>query len=106
MTSAEEISKLTQELKSSEEKTRLIMANIPVGLIVMRGDGTIEAANSKIETLFQHKRSALAKKPLAILFPEGAIANTSANGCTTRQAFGRKADGQRFPCEVTEIEVE
>lgn len=142
MNSSEQIDKLTQELKSSEEKTRLIMANIPVGLIVLRSDGTIEAANSKIEELFNHKRSALAKKPLNILFPDlpeefyslSAVAglpgitssfksnssnsketssnpNTSStpqksNLCPTQNVFGLKSDGQRFPCEVAEVEVD
>lgn len=131
MNISEQIDKLTQELKSSEEKTRLIMANIPVGLIVLRSDSTIEAANSKIEELFGHKRSGLAKQPLNVLFPDlpGAfpslaavsglpgigrnqekITNTlqkpNTNHCSSQSIFGLKAGGQRFPCEATEVEVD
>lgn len=146
MNTREQIDKLTQELKSSEEKTRLIMANIPVGLIVLRGDGKIEAANSKIEEMFHHKRSRLAQQPVSIIFPalpeefpsleavtglagiqrvpgktnqqvsnaqeiikeekKNAQGKTLTDQSSTQILFGLKADGQRFPCEVTEVEVD
>ncbi len=107
-----QIQQLKQELKSSEDRTRLIMANIPAGLLVVN-NGMIEAANIVIERMFGFSRLALAQKSLSLLFPD--IDTASFQSCsyleetvaaqTGSQHFGRKSDGKRFPCEITAVSV-
>lgn len=107
-----EIEKLQQELKSSEDRTRLIMASIPAGFLVVNGC-IIEAANSVIERLFGFSRAELAQQPLTLLFP-GIDVETMAWSCESDDAaaahkavqfFARKVDGRLFPCEITTISV-
>jgi len=105
------IEQLKQELKSSELRTRQIMANIPAGLLVVN-QGTIEAANSVIERMFNCQRSELARKPLSLLFPElenqpghPILQYDESTPSSEAHLYGCKKDGQRFPCEVTRVAV-
>lgn len=98
---SQRVEELEQQLRLSEERSRLILASLPVGLIIARKDCTIEAANTVIETLFGFERADLARQHLSMLLP-GLDATALA---TSRDIFGRKNSGDLFPANVTMLET-
>ncbi len=97
-----QISQLRREIESSEQRTSLIMTNIPVGFLLTRLDSIMEAGNSIVEDMFGYPRGRLVNQPLSLLFPDLVELEESSNPI---QLFGLSADGRRFPAEVRRISV-
>ncbi len=92
---------LEHQLRSSEERSRLILANLPNGLIIARKDFTVEAANSVIESMFGYERTELARRHLSILLPGFDASNAG----KSIDIFGRKKSGDLFPASITILET-
>ncbi len=64
------IEKLSKTLETIQGRTRKILTSLPLGLLVLNEQMTIEAANSRIEQIFSYAPRELAGQNIKFLFPE------------------------------------
>ena len=56
--------------KALEERFRRVVAAAPVGMMILKPDGTIDVVNAWVESAFGHASQDLAGKPIGTLIPE------------------------------------
>jgi len=64
------INKMSQTLDTIQSRTRKILTSLPLGLLVLDEDLTIEASNSRIQQIFSYTPRELAGQNIKFLFPE------------------------------------
>ncbi|MBY0551897.1 MAG: PAS domain S-box protein [Candidatus Obscuribacterales bacterium] len=102
--------KRTEELlRDSEARTRSIIESMPVGLLILDGEGRIQLTNPQMETMFGFKGEELLGEYMSSLFPKAAefsSRNFSAGGCEKLIGRVREFDAQRkngdiFPAQLS-----
>src|SRR5262249_20012879 len=66
---ASELDKAMQGLKASEERTRLVIENMPVGVVTVDETGRIESINPRTEAIFDCKANELVGKNIETMLP-------------------------------------
>ncbi|HEY9715064.1 MAG TPA: PAS domain S-box protein, partial [Chroococcales cyanobacterium] len=96
-------------LKASEERIRLILTEMPVGLIITDHNGVIEFVNKMTEEMFGYVQVALLGENLMKLLPPTKAMEAPAFMATVypscighiRELMGKKANQERFPVEFS-----
>ncbi len=102
---------LTQAALASEERTRSVIENMPVGIIIIGEENLIEALNPAAEQLFACSSRDAKNKPLTELLPENPAqkSHKSTNEVklgllkaelASADSKGRRSNGVIFPAEV------
>ena len=102
--------KRTEELlRDSEARTRSIIESMPVGLLILDGEGRIQLTNPQMETMFGFRGEELLGEFMSSLFPkavEFSPRNFSAGACEKLIGRVREFDAQRkngdiFPAQLS-----
>ena len=89
-----------EEIARTEEQFRAVLEGAPDAMLITSGDGTIELANSRVDALFGHARTALIRKNIRALIPGWEPNPGSAAQAETRMT-GVRQDGSSFPAQIT-----
>jgi PAS domain S-box-containing protein len=90
-----------EEIARTEEQFRAVLEGAPDAMLITSGDGAIELANSRVDALFGHARTALIRKNIRALIPGwgpdpgGGMAQAETRMTAVRQ------DGSSFPAQIT-----
>lgn len=95
------VKQLEQEIELSHERTSLILSTMPVALMLVKTDGTIEVTNRLVEDMFGYSRKELFAKPIADLFIDLKLDSKIAN----QERFARRANGEQFPTQISVARV-
>lgn len=88
---------LSTRLETIQNRTRKILTSLPIGLLILNDESKIEAANSRIEGIFNYTPRELAGQNIKFLFPElEKIEIDSAQ----RRVSAIKKDQERITCEI------
>lgn len=93
---------LQEEIAASKSKIRLLLATIPVGLILIRTNGSIEVVNTVAQEMFGFSRLAIADQPVKTLFPHIERIDLQKPSFETE---ARHENGTTFPVEISYTEV-
>jgi|AGTN01.2.fsa_nt_gi PAS domain S-box len=96
------ITELENELKDSQRRTQIVLANVPMGVLLLHRDGRIDAANKVIERMFGYSRGDIAEKRFDFLLPK--LEKLEPNLATT-ETLARNADNNFFPVEISTMEL-
>lgn len=107
----------TTDLQSSEARTRAIVDAAIDAVISLDADGNVESLNPAAEHLFGYRSDAIAGKSICLIMPD-PIPDTQVDQMTssgrrhvrkvlgtTREAEGRRKNGETFPIELSVSEV-
>lgn len=99
---------LVRRLISTSARLDAILDQVPAGVIISDGAGTIEAANRTAERLFGHAGGALQGRALdSLLQPaEARPAEAAVAAAAAVAAVAVRGDGASFPAEVISSELE
>jgi PAS domain S-box-containing protein len=90
-----------EEIARAEEQFRAVLEGAPDAMLITSGDGTIELANSRVDALFGHARTALLRKNIRALIPGwGPDPGGGVEPAETRMTAIRQ-DGSSFPAQIT-----
>jgi PAS domain S-box-containing protein len=96
-------------LRLNEDRMRLIVNTMPVGLMVIDARGNVESFNPAAQLMFQQENSELSGQPFSQLFDAGTT-NAAINFVSDlslfpptkpRELTGLRKDGTTFPIELT-----
>ncbi|MBX9950786.1 MAG: PAS domain S-box protein [Candidatus Obscuribacterales bacterium] len=98
-----------EAIRSSEARIRFIIANMPVGLVLLSPQGEIELVNSAMDDMFKFEPGELVGKPFGMLFQRKADQSEVEVWETLRErAIGHihermaeQKDGNTFPSHLT-----
>lgn len=98
----------TEILRASEERTKGIIENMPLGLILIEHGGAIVSVNPQTETIFQCSSAQLVGRNISELFAQkGSTDSPSFMSMITQRALGHAVEleavrksGHRFPAEI------
>jgi PAS domain S-box-containing protein len=100
-------------LRKSEEKFRGLLESAPDAMVVVDGNGLIEAVNTQLERLFRYQRRELIGQPVETLLPpryhaahivhrEGYMASPQVRPMGVGlELAGRRKDGSEFPVDMS-----
>ena len=90
-----------EEIARTEKRFRAVLEGAPDAMLITSGDGTIELANSRVDALFGHARTALIRENIRALIPGwGSDPNGGVAQAETRMTAVRQ-DGSSFPAQIT-----
>ena len=95
------VKQLESEIALSHERTSLILSNLPVGLLLLKDDQTIDVTNRLIESIFGYSRKQLFGKHISFLYPDLEL-NASVSNL---ERFACRANGEKFPTQLTVTSV-
>lgn len=106
---ADQLTEAMSKLRASEERTRLVIEHMPVGVITIDGSGIIESINPRTEEIFVCSPADMVDKRLDVMFPgtseDGAESFVSARFAKamgkTVDAEAKRTSGERFPAEIS-----
>ena len=97
-------------LDSHESLTLGSLEWLPVGMLLVRSDGTVVFANRKVEELFGHTRADLVGQPVELLLPAwfepSSSSHPEADPGTVRALYGRHRSGSQLALEVESRSME
>jgi PAS domain S-box-containing protein len=104
----------TEAIIESEERVRMLVEHMPVGLIAIDKEGTILSANPRTEKIFCYPVADLKGKNLQMLFADNADSHPQTFMQMIRQkAFGRTAEltarrltSETFPSDIAVDELQ
>lgn len=96
---AKRLSSTTAELRASEERLKTVIDDMPVGLLILHPDGTVESANPRAAEVFGSVPEQLTKTQIEKLIPSLSPKELS------RFASVQETDGQRDNGGVVPIEL-
>ncbi len=95
-------------IKSSEERIRAVIENLPIGVITLDTDGTIQSVNSMTANIFHADQSMLLNEPISKLLDcrkesllEILEVLSDLRAGKTLERDGRRLSGARFPVSIT-----
>lgn len=103
---------LTANAIASEERTRSVIENMPIGIIIIDQQSKIESLNPRAEQMFGGETEKLLGHPLSTLLPESQPAELSKTTNEIRKgapqsflplgadANARRINGENFPAEI------
>jgi PAS domain S-box-containing protein len=103
--------RLLRKAEAAEARLRALIDSAPDAIVVVDGDGRIELANPKTETLFGYRHDELVGQPVELLVPESVrlrhpafrsvyLAGSPPAGMPL-ELRGRRKDGSEFPAEIS-----
>ncbi len=112
-----ELNSMEAFLRSREEQVRSLMANIPVGLVVIDENGVVKSANHKIEDMVNCSDSEILERSIeCFLEPLAGIADgaalkpldfsTVSESLDVQRLTLKKRDGERIAAEVSVSSLE
>lgn len=90
-----------EELARTEEQFRAILQAAPDAMVITAEDGSIELANTRMDTLFGYDRSLLHRTGIRSLIPEWEPRSVGGPSISERRVTGVRLDGSRFPAQIT-----
>ncbi len=92
-------------ISASSTRTRKIITNLPLSLVIINRAGMIEAVNNKTLTMFGYDAEELLRKPVTLLIPDSTALKA---GEATIELRALRKGGEEFPCQaqVNEVEME
>ncbi len=99
----QELEEATAALWDHSARLRTILNTIPVGVLVLKQDGRIEAVNRIIEDLIDVRETLCLGRPVHqhVKLPEGQDVITMAQNRSHCEGEAIKADGSSFPVEIS-----
>lgn len=97
----------TESLERTEQKFRAVLEAAPDAMLITGGDGIIQLANSRTDSLFGYHREQLLRTHITSLIPEWTSPvndkhlHSTGFSLTETRLTGIRRDGLRFPVEVT-----
>ncbi len=113
ISSSLELARSQSELKSSEERFRVVLESAPDGVVITDGEGHIEIVNGQTEQLFGYQRQDLIGQPFKMLIPAGLDLPPLAENEGVLDSFrasergvhldimATRKNGNSFPAEVS-----
>lgn len=92
-----EVNRLLASQKQLSGKFNRILTGLPLGLIVVKKNQSIEALNKRATGFFEYQAEELANKPISTLFPEKESISTNSEA---EKWMGKKKSGEIFATEV------
>ncbi|MGN6669246.1 MAG: sensor histidine kinase [Trinickia sp.] len=92
-----------QAVLDSETRIRAIFDTAADAIITIHGNGVIERVNPQTEQLFGYSSEALVGRSIAVLMPAlpHTLSEAELAGGTRREVTANRADGSRFPVELS-----
>ncbi len=84
-------------LNESIKNLRMLLANLPGGIVITDRNHCIQAINSQSEELFGYERAELINRKVDVLFPD---TNFLEPRIGANRIMGRRNGGNLFPCEI------
>lgn len=94
---AKEIRKLKDDRRSVESRMRLLVTNLPLGLLLLDQQQRIEAANEKAVEFFEYTSSEMSRLRIDSLFPERMSFEPTDKPL---RVMGRRKSGVTFAAEI------
>lgn len=93
-----QIRELTADLEESQQRLRTIFSSLPVGLLLVDNNGRIEAANARIEQMFDYAPTELVDQSTSMLLPE--LQNSQSSSSQPIETIAVTKQRRQFFAEV------
>ncbi len=90
-----------EEIARGEEQFRAVLEGAPDAMVITSGDGTIALANSRVDALFGHARTALIRRNIRALIPGWEPNSVGDMAPAETRLTGIREDGSSFPAQIT-----
>jgi len=90
-----------EEIARTEAQFRAVLEAAPDAMVITSEDGSIELANSRVDMLFGHPRSALIKRNIRSLIPDWEASSQESLASPESRVTAVREDESSFPAQIT-----